>query len=171
MHPRWASFIWISIFSKPKKNYLQSILLLPAGGPTLYLIYFVLNPGQIILMKIRPKWALGKYICIPVYRLKFCSSKLRRKEIKYNHKWALRSHQVKGCNANPGYWLPPVSRTGVRRKDMHLRYSVVVAVHGFRRRGLEKSLELISRTWPAHIHSHPNFSRGESQSFGGCSTL
>lgn len=54
---------------------------------------------------------------------------------------------------------------------MYLRYLVVLAVHGFRRRVLVKSLELISRTWPARIRSHPNFSGDESQSFGGCSTL
>lgn len=165
LHPRWTSFIWISIFSKPKNNYLQSILLLPAGGPTPYLTYFVCNPGQIMLMKIQTKMGTWKiYICVPVYRPEFCSSKLRRKEIKHYQKRTLRSHQVKGCNANPDYGLPPVSSTGVRRKDLHLRYSVVLAVHGFRQRGLEKSLELISCTWPAHIRSHPNF-RGRKPKF------
>lgn len=60
LHPRWTSFIWISIFSKPKDNYSQSILLLPAGGPTLYLTCFVHNPSQVILMKIQTKMGTWK---------------------------------------------------------------------------------------------------------------
>lgn len=121
--------------------------------------------------KFRPKWALGKYRCISAHRPEFCSNKLRSKEIKYNQNRTLRRHQVKGCNANPNYQLSSVSSTGVRTKDMHLRYSLVLVVHGFRRKGLERSLELINWTWPAHICSHPNFSGGKSQSFGACSTL
>lgn len=60
LHPRWTSFIWISIFSKPKDNYSQSILLLPAGGPTLYLTCFVHNPSQVMLMKIQTKMGTWK---------------------------------------------------------------------------------------------------------------
>lgn len=71
-------------------------------------------------------------MCIPVYRPEFCSNKLRRKEIKYNQKWTLRSHEVKEYNVNPDYWLPRVSSTGVRRKDIYPRYLVLLAVHGFR---------------------------------------
>lgn len=91
--------------------------------------------------------------------------------MKFNQKWTLRSHQVKGYNTNPDYWLPPVASTGVRRKDIHPRYLMVFAVHGFRERGLENRLKLINCTWPAHIRSHPNFSGGKRQSFGGYSTL
>lgn len=54
---------------------------------------------------------------------------------------------------------------------MHLRYLAVLADHELQQRGLEKSLELISWSWPAHICSHPNFSGGEIQNLGGCSTL
>lgn len=66
LQPRWTSFIWISIFSKPKKNYFQSTLL-PAGGPTLYLTYFVHNPGEIILTKMQTKmgsWKIYMRSCL-----------------------------------------------------------------------------------------------------------